>query len=66
MKLISEDIDLITAALKESEELLEVSEDGLKVRRKTPLVAPESIFQKTVYAVSRTVCIVTMHTAHRC
>jgi lupus La protein len=63
MKLISEDIDLITAALKESEELLEVSEDGLKVRRKTPLVAPESIFQKTVYAVSRPVCIITMHTA---
>ncbi|KAI9279023.1 hypothetical protein BC943DRAFT_284327 [Umbelopsis sp. AD052] len=50
MKLISEDIDLITEAVKESPELLEVSEDGLNVRRKTELVRPEALFERTIYA----------------
>jgi lupus La protein len=59
MKLISEDIDLITAALKESPELLEVSEDGLNVRRKTELVRPEALFERTIYAVSDFWCTVT-------
>lgn len=52
MKLLSQDIDLITAALKESEELLEVSEDGLSIRRKTDLVPPEALRERTIYAVS--------------
>lgn len=52
MKLISEDIGLITEAVKESPELLEVSEDGLNVRRKTELVRPEALFERTIYAVS--------------
>jgi len=50
MKLLSQDIDLITAALKESEELLEVSEDGLSIRRKTDLVPPEALRERTIYA----------------
>jgi hypothetical protein len=37
MKKLSEDVEAIAAALRESKELLEVSEDGLKVRRKTEL-----------------------------
>lgn len=41
MRKISEDVEVITAALRESKELLEVSEDGLKVRRKTEL--PENV-----------------------
>lgn len=52
MKMLSEDAALITEALKESPELLEVSEDGLKVRRKTELVRPDSPNPRTIYAVS--------------
>ncbi|KAG2174907.1 hypothetical protein INT43_005969 [Umbelopsis isabellina] len=50
MKMLSEDAALITEALKESPELLEVSEDGLKVRRKTELVRPDSPNPRTIYA----------------
>jgi len=46
------DKDLIVEALRESKELLEVSEDGLLVRRKVPLVPQKDHFQRSIYAVS--------------
>jgi lupus La protein len=41
MKQLTEDIKVVEAALRESKELLEVSEDGAQIRRKTPL--PDSV-----------------------
>ncbi|KAK3806448.1 MAG: hypothetical protein J3Q66DRAFT_407150 [Benniella sp.] len=44
------DKDLIVEALRESKELLEVSEDGLLVRRRIPLVPQKDHFQRSIYA----------------
>ncbi|KAI7820131.1 hypothetical protein BC939DRAFT_239909 [Gamsiella multidivaricata] len=44
------DMELIVEALRESKELLEVSENGEKVRRKTPLVPVKDHFQRSIYA----------------
>lgn len=46
------DKDLIVEALRESKELLEVSEDDQLVRRKIPLVPQKDHFQRSIYAVS--------------
>ncbi|KAF9982685.1 hypothetical protein BGZ65_002588 [Modicella reniformis] len=44
------DMELIVEALRESQELLEVSEDGQKVRRKIPLTQHKDHFQRSIYA----------------
>lgn len=46
------DKDLIVEALRESPELLQVSEDGLTVRRKSAVVPTKDHFQRSIYAVS--------------
>ena len=46
------DKDLIVEALRESPELLQVSEDGLTVRRKSAVVPAKDHFQRSIYAVS--------------
>lgn len=43
LKALSDDVSVIAEALKKSPELLEVSEDSLKVKRKTEL--PENVDQ---------------------
>ncbi len=48
-------LEIVIEALKESEKLLEVSDDGELVRRKEPLIAPkkeetQSAFQRSIYA----------------
>jgi lupus La protein len=50
MKALSEDAAVILAAIKSSPSLLEVSEDGLKVRRKEPLPANVDTTAQTIYA----------------
>ncbi|KAF9318452.1 hypothetical protein BG003_011183 [Podila horticola] len=44
------DKDLIVEALRESPELLQVSEDGLTVRRKSAVVPTKDHFQRSIYA----------------
>jgi hypothetical protein len=45
------DSDLIVEALRESKDLLEVSEDGLKVRRKAPVGRTDDYHNRSIYAV---------------
>ncbi|KAG0234830.1 hypothetical protein B0O80DRAFT_424378 [Mortierella sp. GBAus27b] len=44
------DMELIVEALRESKELLEVSEDNQMVRRRVPLVPQKDHFQRSIYA----------------
>lgn len=46
------DSALIVEALRESKTLLEVSEDGLKVRRKVPIGPIDDYHNRSIYAVS--------------
>jgi len=46
------DKDLIIKALRESQEMLEVSEDNLTVRRKTEIAPSKDHFQRSIYVVS--------------
>jgi len=49
MKQLSTDLDVVVEALKKSESLLEVSEDGKKVRRSTPLPGAQDKTPVSVY-----------------
>lgn len=50
MKKISEDLELIKQAVKEST-VLEVSTDGANVRRTAPLPEQDTHIARTIYAV---------------
>jgi len=56
------DMPLIVEALRESKSLLEVSADGLKVRRKAALVPVNDYHQRSIYAV----CIACRWTRYGC
>lgn len=66
LKALSDDVSVIADALKKSPELLEVSEDSLKVKRKTDL--PENLDQtpNMIYIKGfKQVCIIYLCHFHR-
>lgn len=50
MQVITKDLSTVVNALKKSKSLLQVSEDGTKVRRATPVPPPTDALPRTIYA----------------